>query len=111
MHRYSDCCMLQRTMDTTDLKISLQDVLADLWHARREGDLGRLALLSYCDVRRWARIAHREGLAQRSRDLVLSCPHATRAHFLAEVDALIAEAERALQQFEQGGSAVALPQG
>ena len=103
--------MLHCTMDTSDLKVSLQDVLADLWHARREGDLGRLALLSYCDMRRWARIAHREGLAQRSRDLVLSCPHATRAHFLAEVDALISEAERALEQFEHPAQTVPVPGG
>jgi len=88
--------MLHCTMETDALKLSLEDVLADFWHARRNNDLGRLALLSYCDMRRWARIAHREGLAQRSRDLVLSCPHASREGFLTEVDALIAEAERAL---------------
>jgi len=89
--------MLHRNMKTEDLRLSLEDVLADFWHARRNLDLGRLALLSYCDMRRWARVAQREGLAQRSRDLVLSCPHASREGFLSEVDALIAEAEGALQ--------------
>ena len=88
--------MLHRNMKTEDLRLSLEDVLADLWHARRNHDLGRLALLSYCDMRRWARVARREGLAQRSHDLVLSCPYASRERFLSEVDALIAEAEGAL---------------
>ena len=89
--------MLHCNMKTEDLRLSLEDVLADFWHARRNHDLGRLALLSYCDMRRWARVAQRESLAQRSRDLVLSCPHASREGFLTEVDALIAEAEGALQ--------------
>ena len=77
------------------LKLSLEDVLADLWHARRAGDLGRLALLSYCDVRRWARAAHHPALAARSHELVLSCPHTDREDFLFAVDQLIAEVEHA----------------
>src|SRR4051812_46662896 len=77
------------------LKLDLEDVLADLWSARRADDLGRLALLTYCDLRRWARVARQEGLAQRSRDFVLGCPHVSRDDFLAQVDRLIAEAERA----------------
>ena len=89
--------MLHCNMKTEDLRLSLEDVLADFWHARRNHDLGRLALLSYCDMRRWARVAQRESLAQRSQDLVLSCPHASREGFLSEVDALIAEAEGALR--------------
>jgi hypothetical protein len=77
------------------LKLALEDVLADLWHARRAGDIGRLALLSYCDVRRWARIAHHHGLAAHSHQLVLSCPHSDRQDFLSAVDRLIAEIEQA----------------
>lgn len=77
------------------LKLALEDVLADLWHARRAGDIGRLALLSYCEVRRWARIAHRPGLAAHSQELVLGSPHADREEFLAAVDRLIAEMEQA----------------
>ena len=77
------------------LKLALEDVLADLWHARRAGDIGRLALISYCDVRRWARIAHHPGLAAHSHELVLSCPHSDQQEFLAAVDSLIAEMEQA----------------
>ena len=46
-------------MKSEELRLALEDVLADLWHARRNDDLGRLALLSYCDMRRWARVARR----------------------------------------------------
>ena len=77
------------------LRLSLEDVLADLWHARRSGDVGRLALLSYCDVRRWARVAHHEQLARHSQQLVLDCPYANREEFLSAVDRLIAETEQA----------------
>ena len=37
--------MLRRTMNalTPKLKLGLEDLLADLWQARRNGDLGRLA--------------------------------------------------------------------
>ena len=88
--------MLHCNMDANErLKLALEDVLADLRHARRADDLGRLALLSYCDVRRWARVAQQEGLAEHSHELVLKCPHASRKEFLSAVDRLIAEAERA----------------
>jgi hypothetical protein len=88
--------MVHRNMNSGQkLKLDLEDVLADLWNARRANDLGRLAMLTYCDLRRWARVARQEGLAQRSRDFVLGCPHVSRADFLAEIDRLIAEAERA----------------
>ena len=82
-------------MNSEKLKLALEDVLADLWHARRSGDIGRLALLAYCDVRRWARVAHHEGLAAHSQELVLSSPHSDREHFLSAVDRLIAEMEQA----------------
>ena len=77
------------------LKLALEDVLADLRHARRAGNIGRLALLSYCDVRRWARIAQRQGLAAHSEELVLGAPHSNRQGFLSAVDRLIAEMEQA----------------
>ncbi len=84
------------------LKLALEDVLADLWHARRAGDIGRLALLSYCDVRRWARIAHHQELAEHSQELVLSSPHPGRQDFLLAVDRLIAEMEHAHSELAVG---------
>jgi hypothetical protein len=81
------------------LRLALEDVLADLWHARRSEDVGRLALLSYCDVRRWARVANHELLARHSQDLVLGCPYGSREEFLSAVDRLIAETEQAHAYF------------
>ena len=77
------------------LGLWLEDLLGDLRHARRSGDLGRLALLSYCEVRRWARVAGYQGLAEHSSELITHAPHASRAEFLAQVDELIVELESA----------------
>jgi hypothetical protein len=88
--------MTPRNMNADErLRLALEDVLADLRHARRAGDVGRLALLSYCEVRRWARIAHHSGLAEHSRELFLACPCSNRQDFLSAVDRLIAEMEQA----------------
>ena len=76
------------------LQLGLEDLLGDMRHARRNGDLGRLALLSYCEVRRWARMAGDLGLAEHSSALITQGPHASREQFLAHVDGLIGELER-----------------
>jgi len=75
------------------VQLGLDDLLGDLQCARRGADLGRLALLAYCEVRRWARMAGEEELAERSSQLITQVPHASREQFLAEVDALIVEME------------------
>lgn len=67
----------------------LDDLLADLYHARRRGDLGRLAFVAYCDVRRWAREAGRPVLAEQATRLVTDSPHQSREDFLAQIDQLI----------------------
>lgn len=71
----------------------LEDVLGSLRHARRTGDLGRLALLTYWDVRKWARFAHRDALAALAAEAITPEPHASRAAFLSRVDNVIAELE------------------
>jgi hypothetical protein len=77
-----------------DMQVGLEDLLGDLWYARRRGDLGRLALLSYCEVRRWARLAGEQRVAEHSSELITHCPHASRDEFLAQVDELIVELEQ-----------------
>ena len=77
------------------LQVGLEDLLGDLRYARRVGDLGRLALLSYCEVRRWARMAGQQRLAEHSAELITHCPHPSREAFLAQVDDLIVELEKA----------------
>lgn len=76
------------------LQLSLEDLLGDLQHARRSGDMSRLALLAYCEVRRWARQAGEHELAERSTELITQSPPASRDAFMAQVDALITDLER-----------------
>ena len=91
--------MLRRNMKhlTPNQKLGLEDLLGDLWHARRRGDLGRLALLSYYEVRRWARITGEPDLAEQSSVLVHGSPFADRDCFLREIDLLISELEQILR--------------
>jgi len=77
------------------LQLGLEDLLDDLRCARKSGDLGRLALLLYCEVRRWARLAGEQELAEHSSELITHCPHASREEFLTQVDDLIVELEKA----------------
>lgn len=79
-----------------NLRLGLEDLLGDLWHARRSGDLGRLALLSYFEVRRWARLSGERGLDQHSSVLVAGFPYEGRDGFLVQVDSLIAHLEQVL---------------
>lgn len=84
-------------MPTTcqSLQLGLEDLLGDLQFARRSGDLGRLALLAYCEVRRWARMAGEQALAEQSSRLINDSPHANREAFMADVDQLILGLEQA----------------
>lgn len=75
------------------LRLELDDLLGSLTYARRSGDLGRLALLTYWEVRRWARIAKQQQLAEHSARVITEHPHASRAEFLALVDGVISELE------------------
>jgi len=76
------------------LQTDLEDVLGNLVSARRSGDLGRLALLAYWDVRKWARWARRDALAEVASELVTAQPYPSREAFLEAIDTLIRELER-----------------
>jgi hypothetical protein len=82
------------TASSPPLQLQLEDVLAGLQYARRTDDLGRLALITYCDVRRWARRTQRDALAERASDVMTRLPHPSRSEFLAIVDDVISELER-----------------
>jgi hypothetical protein len=109
--------MLHRNMIAlSKLHLSLEDLLAELRHARREGDLGRLALIAYCEVRRWARQAGEQELAEHSSLMMTRSPHSSRDAFVAAIDDLIHELEQLLPRFtppaaapmtlrQQGGTA------
>ncbi|KNZ33567.1 MAG: hypothetical protein AD742_05185 [Methylibium sp. NZG] len=93
--------MLRRNMHAPPvaLQLGLEDLLGDLRHARNRGDLGRLALLAYCEVRRWARLAGEQQLAEQSAGLITQTPLTSRDEFLTHVDGLIAELEQARARF------------
>jgi hypothetical protein len=87
--------MLHCTMGTTtSLQMGLDDLLADLRHARRTGELGRLALLAFCDVRSWARQAGLTDVAEHSLAMFADQPHTSREAFLTQIDGLILELEQ-----------------
>jgi hypothetical protein len=90
-------------MNTSELaqRLAFEDLVGELCHARRTGDLGRIALLVYWGLRRWARNAGKHNLATRANDLFLAAPFPDRESFLREVDELIAEAEGELCQLGQ----------
>ena len=96
--------MLHRTMNANldpALHLHLEDVLGDLHYARRMDDLGRLVHVTYWDVRRWARLVHREALASRAADLIRSDPQPSRAACLQIVDDVIRELERIQAEFAE----------
>lgn len=96
--------MLRCTMNTSlSIRLGLEDLLADLQHARKHAELGRLALLAYCEVRGWARQAGEAGIAEQSTLMFTANPCVSKDEFLSKVDALIG----ALQQLH--GSVAAVP--
>jgi len=59
----------------TPLQIGLDNLLADLDQARSGQDLGKLALLVYCEVRCWARQAGETAIAEHSTTMFTAQPH------------------------------------
>ena len=91
--------MLHCNMNTAlNLQLGLDDLLADLRQSRESGDLGRLAFIAYCEVRRWARTAGEAELADHSSRVITGSPHDSREAFLADIDELIQALE--LRRFD-----------
>lgn len=96
--------MLHCNMNLTpQLQLCLEDLVADLQNARRQDDLGRMALLAYCDVRRWARLAGESGIADHSEAIFIESPHVDREAFLSEVDGLVDELVQVRQRAAANG--------
>jgi hypothetical protein len=92
--------MLRCNMNASlSLQLGLDDLLADLQYARRHDELGRLALIAYCDVRSWARQAGEFGVADHSSAIFTDQPHACKEAFLEQVDRLIDELEQMRSRF------------
>lgn len=73
------------------LRDGLEDLAGDMAYARKNEDLGRLALLCYCEIRRWARLAGEQHLADLSCALVTEHPAGNRKAFLNQVDDVVIE--------------------
>jgi hypothetical protein len=72
-----------------DIQLGLDDLLADLQYARRNHELGRLALLAYCEVRSWARQAGMPYIAQGAAKMFTESPCISKDEFLEKIDGLI----------------------
>jgi len=81
--------------DPGSVLLALEDLLAALWHARRSGDIARLAHVGYSEVQRWARARRDDALEARARALLTDCPYRNRDEFMFAIDRLIAEVEHA----------------
>lgn len=86
------------------LQVGLDDLLSELQDARHYGELGRLALLAYCDVRSWARQAGEIGVAHHSTAIFTDHKHASKEVFLQQVDELIVELQLARPRLAQAES-------
>jgi hypothetical protein len=84
-------CNMTQLLDT---QLALEDLLADLHFARKHDELGRLALLAYCEVKGWARRAGKPDVADKALDMFTDNPCLTRDQFLDGIDNLIETLER-----------------
>lgn len=80
----------------------LKDLLADLHFARKHEQLGRLALLAFCDVKRWARLAGKHEVADTALRMFSSIPCINKVDFLQSIDKLIEMLELHDQQYHLG---------
>jgi len=97
--------MLHCNMNTPiTIQLGLEDLLGDLHHARRTRELGRLALLAYCEVRGWARQAGKPDLAESAARMFTEDPCASKDEFLEKIDRLIMTLEQHQQAYQQSSA-------
>lgn len=86
--------MLQCNMtNSIDIQLGLEDLLADLHFARKHDELGRLALLAYCEVKGWARRAGKTDVADKALRMFSVNPCLSKDEFLEGIDTLVATLE------------------
>ena len=76
-----------------DSQLALEDLLADLRYARKSEQLGRLALLAYCEVKGWARRSGKLDVAEVAMKMFSENPCLKKEDFLVGIDSLIATLE------------------
>lgn len=86
--------MLQCNMtESLNIQLGLEDLLANLHYARKHDQLGRLALLAYCEVKGWARRAGKPDVADTALRMFSDNPCPSKQEFLKGIDQLIATLE------------------
>ena len=97
--------MLQCNMnDSTNIQLGLEDLLAELHFARRNEQLGQLALLAYCEVKGWARRAGKSDLADTALRMFSDSPCASKDAFLHGIDDLIATLELHEREYQRANA-------
>lgn len=86
------------------IQLALEDLLADLHFARRHEQLGRLALLAYCEVKGWARMANMPDLADQSLRMFSENPCVSKGEFLQNIDNLISTLELHEHNFQRANA-------
>lgn len=87
--------------ESLDFQLGLEDLLADLRFARKQDELGRLALLAYCDVKGWARRAGEAEVADKALRMFSEHPCLSKMDFLESIDALIATLEQLDHEYQK----------
>lgn len=95
--RMLHCNMTASTLSGS-LLFALEDLAAEVLHARRDLDLAQLATLCYCEMRPWARCADERRLAELSWALCIQRPPLDKAAFLGQIDLLIEELEHTCER-------------
>ncbi|WP_143044884.1 hypothetical protein [Variovorax sp. YR216] len=95
---------------TGQLRDRLEDLAAEIGHARKRMDLGHLAALCFCEVRPWARRSGESTLADLSWRLSIQPLPLDRTTFLAQIDRLIEELEQACSRAGVDSAAITLRQ-
>jgi hypothetical protein len=87
--------------NSIDIQLGLEDLLANLHFARKHDQLGRLALLAYCEVKGWARRAGKSDVADTALRMFSDNPCISKDAFLAGIDGLIATLELHEREFQR----------
>jgi hypothetical protein len=97
--------MLQCNMThSIDIQLRLEDLIAELHFARKRGDLGRLALLAYCEIKSWARRAGKMDVADKALRMFSEKPCLSKDEFLKGIDDLIATLELHDQEYQRNNA-------
>ena len=85
-------------------QLILEDLLADLNYARKHDQLGRLALLAFCELKGWARQAGKPEIADMAMRMFSENPCRSKGEFLQSIDRLIATLQLHENEFQRSNT-------